>query len=171
MGDRVEEYVYLGQTISVREGMEREMNVRRQKVWRKYWSLRRVFKGKMSVKSKVKILESCVIPVLCYGAETWALTKSQVSSLQKTQRAMERSLLGIKLRERKSNEEMRKVTETVDVGYKIKKQKFKYAGHIIRGSNERWTKKVTEWLPYGKKRARGRPKTRWEDEIRYRVEL
>jgi len=30
---------------------------------------------------------------------------------------------------------------------------------------------VTEWLPYGKKRARGRPKTWWEDEIRYRVGL
>ena len=30
-------------------------------------------------------------------------------------------------------------------------------------------KKATEWTLYDRKRTRGRPKKRWEDEIRYRV--
>ena len=72
-----------------------------------------------------------------------------VNSLQKTQRAMERSILRLNLKDKVSNEEIRRRTKTVDVGYIIKSKKFKYAGHMIRGSNERWAKKVTEWLPYG----------------------
>ena len=50
---------------------------------------------------------------------------------------MERNILGIKLRDRKSNKEVRGRTKAVDVGYKMKRQKFKYAGHLIRGGNER----------------------------------
>ena len=127
--EQVEEYVYLGQTISTKEGMEKEQKVRRAKAWKKFWTL-----SKMSIRSKIKILESCVIPVLSYGAETWALTKMQVDKLQKTQRSMERNILGIKIRDRVRNEEIRRETKNMDIGYKIKQQKFKFAGNLIRGS-------------------------------------
>lgn len=42
-----------------------------------------IFKSKMSLKAKIKIMESCMIPVLAYGAETLALTKTLVDGLQK----------------------------------------------------------------------------------------
>lgn len=167
--EKVEEYVYLGQTISTKEGIEKELKARRSKAWGKFWSLQGVFKSRMTIKAKIKILESCVIPVLSYGAETWALTKAQTNSLQKTQRSMERIILGVRKMEKISNETIRERTKTTDIGYTIKKTKFKYAGHMIRGEKERWARKVTEWLPYGKKRRRGRPRTRWEDEIKNRV--
>jgi len=57
----------------------------------------------------------------------------------------------------------------VDVGYSIKLKKFKFAGHVFRGSNERWVKRTTVWTPYGCKRGKGRPATRWEDEMKNRV--
>ena len=79
---------------------------------------------------------------------------------------MKRSILGIKLRDKKSNKEVRRRTKAVDVGYKIEEQKFKYAGHLIKGGYERWTKKATEWVPYDRKRTRSRLRTRWEDELR-----
>lgn len=60
----------------------------------------------MKLSSKIKILESNVMPVLCYGAETWALTKNQVNSLQKTQRSMERNVLRLSLKDKMRNEEM-----------------------------------------------------------------
>mgnify|MGYP000897032825 CR=1 FL=1 len=56
----------------------------------------------------------------------------------------------------------------VDVGYKIKKLKFKYARHIIRGE-DKWSKKVTGWQVIEGSRRRGRPKLRWRDEITRRV--
>ena len=42
----------------------------------------------------------------------------------------------------------------VDVGYSIKLKKFKFAGHVFRGSNERWVKRTTVWTPYGCKRGK-----------------
>ena len=92
----MDEFVYLGQMISKEGGIEKEIRRRRSKAWAKYWSLRGIFKSKMSVKAKIKILESCVMPVLTYGAETWALTLTQTRSLQKTQRAMERAILNVR---------------------------------------------------------------------------
>lgn len=167
--EKVEEYTYLGRIVSFNNNSEKELRVRKAKAWKSYWALRGVFKGKLSVKSKIKILESCVMPVLTYGAQTWALTKTQVVGLKKTQRAMERSILNIRLRDKIRNTSIREETQVQDVGYTIKKLKFKYAGHIMRASNERWEKLVTEWRPYEGRRKRGRPKTRWRDELENRV--
>ncbi|KAJ0181610.1 hypothetical protein K1T71_002332 [Dendrolimus kikuchii] len=43
----------------------------------------------------------------------------------------------------------------------------KWAGHVVRYSDQRWTKIVTEWRgpTYGKRRV-GRPLKRWDDDIR-----
>lgn len=46
----------------------------------------------------------------------------------------------------------------------VKKLKFEYASHFAKESNFRWNKLVTMWTPIRKHR-RGRPMTRWIDEI------
>ena len=45
------------------------------------------------------------------------------------------------------------------------KQKWKWAGHIARLKDNRWTKRCTEWQPRRGKRSRGRPSRRWQDDI------
>ena len=40
------------------------------------------------------------------------------------------------------------------------KQKWKWAGHIARLRDNRWTKRCTEWQPRRGKRSRGRPSRR-----------
>ena len=167
--EEVSEYVYLGQTVSAKEGQEREIKVRRNKAWGKFWSLQKVFRGGLSNKGKLKILESCVMPVLTYGAETWATTKKHVNDIQKTQREMVRIILGVKRKERVSNEELRRRANVIDIGFSIKIKKFKYAGHVVRGKVQRWARKAMEWIPYNGRRGRGRPRVRWEDEIKNRV--
>ena len=106
---------------------------------------------------------------LCYGAQTWALNKSQVEELRVTQRAMERSILSIRKKDKITNENIRNRTNIRDIGYSIKKAKFKYAGHIMRGKDDRWEKRVTEWRPCEGKRGNRRLKTRWRDELERRV--
>lgn len=167
--EKVEDYTYLGRVISFNKGMDKEISARKEKAWKNYWSLKKIFKGDMRIQSKTKILERCVMPVLSYGAQTWALTSTQMEGLRKTQRAMERSLLNIKRSDRIKNTNIRERTKIRDVGYNIKKSKFKYAGHVMRAKNDRLAKIVTEWRPYEFKRRRGRPKIRWRDEIERRV--
>ena len=55
------------------------------------------------------------------------------------------------------------------MGYVLKIKKIKYAGHIIRERKERWARRVSEWMSYGNKRGKGRPGTKWDDEIKNRV--
>ena len=45
------------------------------------------------------------------------------------------------------------------------KQKWKWAGHIARLKDNRWTRRCTEWQPRRGKRSRGRPSRRWQDDI------
>ncbi|KAI8439086.1 hypothetical protein MSG28_012950 [Choristoneura fumiferana] len=46
----------------------------------------------------------CVLPVMTYGSETWALTMGLMRKLKVTQRAMEKSMLGVPLRDRIRND-------------------------------------------------------------------
>ena len=90
----------------------------------KFWGLKKIFRSKLSLKAKTKISESYVIPVLCYGAESWALTGTQVNNPQKTQRAMELAIIEIKRKERMRNQELRRLTKVIDEGAAIKNRKL-----------------------------------------------
>ena len=104
---------------------------------------KQIFKGNMSVEWKVKILESCVVPILVYGTRTWALINEPYEKLRVTQRQMERSILGIERRDRIKNENIRKETGAKDMRYTIRKLKIKYAGHVARQGENRWSKKLS----------------------------
>ncbi|CAH2100867.1 unnamed protein product [Euphydryas editha] len=62
--------------------------------------------------------------------------------------------------------ERRTKKQTVDALHHAQRLKFKWAGHVARLKDKRWTSKVTTWDgPQGKRRV-GRPYTRWEDDIK-----
>ena len=46
--EKVENCTYLGRHISFSRGMEKEIEVRKDKAWKSYWVLKRVFKEDMS---------------------------------------------------------------------------------------------------------------------------
>lgn len=77
--------------------------------------------------------------------------------------------MGIKLKDRVRCQDIRKKTDQRDVLYTIGNIKCTWAGHLARTVDDRWTKLTTEWPPSDGTRSKGRPKTRWEDEIRREV--
>ena len=58
------------------------------------------------------------------------------------QRATERRMLRVT-----RNEEIRKRTQVKDVIQKAFSLKWSWAGHLRRRTDNRWTRKVTEWQP------------------------
>ena len=78
---------------------------------------------------------------------------------------MERSILKLRLRDKKKNTEIRENTKIIDALQHAKKLKWKWAGHVARLKDQRWTKHTTEWSGPGGTRGRGRPRERWADEI------
>ncbi|CAH2258541.1 jg12373 [Pararge aegeria aegeria] len=79
---------------------------------------------------------------------------------------MERSMLNIKKLHKKRHIKIRSATKIIDALSYAKKLKWKWAGHVARLTDHRWTKTVTTWRGPPGKRYRGRPCTRWDDDIK-----
>ena len=123
-------------------------------------------RGKLSIKLKAKVFDQCILPVFTYGAETMSFTKKSTEKFRVAQRAMERAMLKITLRDRKTNEWIRKKTGLTDVISTVAKKKWRWAGHIARMEHSRWTRRLLEWRPRANNRSRGRPPKQWIDDIR-----
>jgi hypothetical protein len=72
-----------------------------------------------------------------------------------TERAMERAILGVSLRDRIRNDEIRKRTMVTDIARRTADFKWQWAGHNARRPLRR--KKVLEWRPRTGRRSVGRP--------------
>lgn len=122
-------------------------------------------KNDSDLKTKCKILESCVITTFTYSAQSWSLTKIQTGRLMKTERRMLRGILRIKLEDKINNLTLRNKFNHKSIEYFVKILKFNFAGHLIRDSKFKWTKETLDWVSYYHKRLRVRPSLRWRDEI------
>ena len=63
---------------------------------------RDIFKGNIGTCMKRQVYNSCILPAMTYGAETWALTTQAKNKLAAAQTKMERSMLNITYRDRKN---------------------------------------------------------------------
>lgn len=92
----VDEYIYLGKTISFdTKNNDREIERRVQLTWNKYWSLKEVFKSGMPIRLKTKVMNSSLLPCLTYGCQTWKFTVNVKQKITTRQRGIERSMLNV----------------------------------------------------------------------------
>ncbi len=68
-------------------------------------------------------------------------------------------MLGITWRDRKRATWIREQTKVKDILMTIKKKKWSWAGHIMRRTENRWTKRVTECNQETPREARGGKKS------------
>lgn len=163
----VDEYCYLGQIISPKDQTTKEINKRIANGWKKYWSLKEVVKAKEhNMATKRKVFNTCILPCITYGCETWSLTKHHREKLGKCQRGMERSMTGTRRQDRVSNVQLREKTKLTDILEKIDLQKWRWTGHMLRSRQEKWSQIITNWYPRDGKRCRGRQQMRWENELK-----
>lgn len=111
-------------------------------------------------------MNSNLLPCLTYGSQTWKFTAKAKHKITTCQRGLERSMINVKKMDKIRHEKIRSITKATDALSYALKLKWKWAGHVARLTDGRWTIKTTLWEgPQGKRR-RGRPLTRWEDEIK-----
>ena len=102
---------------------------------------------------------------MTYGCQTWSLSKAMGQKLRTAQRAMERKMLNLKIKDKVPYTEIRKRTRVQDIVQFVLKQKWKWAGHVARLDDNRWTQRVTEWQPRECRRSRRRQRKRWRDDL------
>ena len=102
--ENVPGYVYLGQHYSLKEkNQDKEIQRRIMAGWAAYAKHRDIFKSNLAICLKRQVYNSCVLPSMTYGAETWTLTKLAQNKLAAAQTKMERSMLNITYKDRRTN--------------------------------------------------------------------
>ena len=116
--------------------------------WTAFAMHRDIFKGNIGTCLKRQVYNSCVLPAMTYGAETWTLTIQEKNNLAAAQIKMKRSLLNITYRERKTNIWVKEKTQVTNVIEKPRRRKWTWEGHISRNQVNLWTLRITIWTPY-----------------------
>ena len=88
---------------------------------------RDIFKSNLAIRPKRQVYNSCVLPAMTSGAETWTLTKQAQNKLAAAQTKMERSMLNITYKDRKTNIWVRERTKVIDIISNVRKIKWSWA--------------------------------------------
>ncbi|KAE9420198.1 hypothetical protein Angca_005613, partial [Angiostrongylus cantonensis] len=111
---------------------------------------------------RTHLFDSTVLPALTYASETSSLRKQDERSLSVIERAVERTMLGVsrftQVRDGNRSSDLRQRSKAV---LYAKQSKIRWAGHVMRMNDNRWTRAVSDWIPRDVKRTEGRPPTRW----------
>ena len=120
--------------------------------------------GNISISLRQRILKCYIWSTLLYGAETWTLTKATEKKLEAFEMWMYRRMLKISWTQHKTNEAVLDMMNTKkSIINTIKGRKLSYFGHLIRRDNVQ--RLILEGKMIGK-RARGRPRVKWTDNIK-----
>ena len=159
-------FKYLGQLVSFEKAMGKEIDRRRAASWGAYNKYRGYFGNqRISMVHKRKLYNSCVLPAMIYGAETWNCTRSQLHDLRTTQRRMERAMCGVNLRHRLPSATIRTRTGVMDVVSEAIKRKWNWGRRVATMDGDRWPRVISEWTPRQWSRSAGQPKRRWSDDF------
>ncbi|KAJ4430080.1 hypothetical protein ANN_22289 [Periplaneta americana] len=76
-------------------------------------------------KLRFETLETCILPVILYGCQTWALSTKQYAAIQTCQRKMQRKILGVTLKDKLPNDSLQKLANTSDAPERAMMSKWK----------------------------------------------
>ena len=171
-------FCHLGDGLNAGGGCETAVTARVRIRWIKFRECGELLLGKrFSLKMKGMVYRSCIKSAMICGSETRCLRENKVIILRRTERAMVRSMCGVKQVDRKNTDDLMKMLglkETLDK--MAQANGVRWYGHVVRRDEERILKKAMMFQVNGQ-RKRGRPKQTWKrqveeslDKIGFRVE-
>jgi len=125
----------------------------------------------LSKNLKIKIYRIIILSVVLYGCKTWSLTLRKERRLRVFENRVLRSIFGPKRDEvtgewrKLHNEELNNLYSSPNALRVIKSRRMRWAGHVARMGEEKGVYRFLVGTPEGR-RPLGRPRHRWEDNIR-----
>jgi len=170
--ERVEEFKYLGTTLTHQNSIQEEIKSRLKLGNACYYSVQNLLSSSLLYKNlKIKIYRTIILPVVLYGCETWSLTLREVRRLRVFENRVLRRVFGPKRNEvteerrKLHGEELSDLYSLPNIVRVAKSRRMKLAGHVARMGEGRGVHRVLVGKPEGK-RPLGRPRRRWEDNIK-----
>ena len=116
-----------------------------------------------------------ILPVVQYGCETWSLTLREERSLRVFENRVLRRVFGPKRDgvtgelKKLHNKELSDLYSLPNIVRVVKSRRMRWAGHVARMGEGRGVHRVLVGKPEGK-RPLGRPRRRWEDNIKMNLQ-
>jgi len=115
------------------------------------------------------LYRTVIRPIATYASETWVLKETIIKKLLVFEKKILRRIFGSTKENQiwrvKTNEELDKIIKHQNIINYIKAQRLSWFGHVQTMPDTRRVKKIFNWKPLTK-RSQGRPKYRWEDNIK-----
>ena len=112
-----------------------------------------------------------VRPVLIYGSEAWTLRRREEERLERTGMRMLRWILGVTLRDRKRNDDIRRILGVACITDKVREARLRWYGHVQRREEDDCVKRILEANVGGQGQgSRGRQRKRWIDVVKHNME-
>jgi len=153
--ERVEEFKYLGKTLTDQNSIQEEIKSRLKLGNACYHSVQNLLSSRLPSKNlKIKIYRTIILPVVLYGCETWSLTLREESRVRVFENRVLRKVFGPKGDEvtgewrKLHNEELIDLYSLPNIVRVVKSRQMRWAGHVVR------------------KRTLGRPRRRWDNNIK-----
>ena len=125
------EFKYLGIMLSEEGGLETAVQAKVKRAWSKWRELAGVIHDRrMPRKLKVKLYTTVLRPELLNGLEACALTRKEEKILETTEMQMLSWIIGVSLRGKKRNDEIRKELEVCIITAKARENRLRWFGHL-----------------------------------------
>ena len=136
--ERVEEFKYLGTTLTNQNSIQEEIKCRLKLGNACYYSVQNLLSSSLPFKTlKIKIYRIIILPVVLYGCENWSLTLREERRLWEFENRVLRRVLGSKRDEvtgewiKLHNEELRDLYSLPNI-VRVAKSRMRWARHVAR---------------------------------------
>ena len=129
----VEEFVYLGTTVTKEGGGTEDIKKRLSKARGAFFNLKKIWNTRsIGRNTKNKLFKTLVRPVLLYGCEAWKLTVAEEKKLDRFQFTCLRRILRIWWPQRIQNDAISQVTGVKKISDEIRRRRWNWIGHVLR---------------------------------------
>jgi len=141
--ERVEEFKYLGTTLTSQNSIAEEIKSRLRSGNACYHSVQNLLSSRLISKNlKINIYRITILPDVLYGCETWSLTLREERKLTVFENMVLRRIFGPRRDEvtgewkRLHNEELNDLYCSPNIVRVIKSRRMRWAGHVARMGEE-----------------------------------
>jgi hypothetical protein len=166
--EAVEQFTYLGSTLSRAANIDAEINNRIAKASAAFGRLREnVWERRgLSIQTKLKVYRAVILTTLLYGSETWTTYSRHAKQLNHFHLSCLRRLLHVSWQDKIPDTEILKCAELTSIHTLLKKNQVRWTGHVIRMNDSR----IPKQMMYGElcegKRSTGGQKKRYKDTLK-----
>ncbi len=164
----VKKFCYLGSILSNSATIDDEVIQRIAKANSSYGRLRHRLWSDHGIRlsTKIQVYRAVVLPSLLYACETWTVYKRHLKQLEQFHLRCLRSICNIKWQDKIPNSAVLQLCHIQGTESMIMSAQLRWAGHLIRMSDERIPKAVLYGQLSHGDRSTGRPRLRYKDTLK-----